>query len=245
MPVSINESDMNCEPIFTPLNNSTKNVDSLGTSEAKWWHISGSALAQVMAWSRQATKAIENRFYAIIRCHTGFSHYNDVIISAVASHITCLTIVYSTVYPRRRSKKISKLRVTGLCVWNSPVTGEFPAQKASNAKNVSIWWRHHAISSWNYRQHKITVFIVIALWYVKYFSSLKTGTVYQTFFFKTAGVYDLITDLIAFSNGIKWYGIQYWKNILDTFCKHFISLQSKTLWVNLIFNSNSNDPIKS
>ena len=40
----------------------------------------------------------------------------------------------------RRSKKTSKLRVTGLCVGNSPGTGEFPAQMASNAENVSIWW---------------------------------------------------------------------------------------------------------
>ena len=24
-------------------------------------------------------------------------------------------------------------------------TGEFPAQRASNAENVSIWWRHHEI----------------------------------------------------------------------------------------------------
>ena len=46
---------------------------------------------------------------------------------------------------RRRSKKISKLRVTGLCEGNSPVTGEFPAQRTSNAENVSIWWRHHVI----------------------------------------------------------------------------------------------------
>ena len=44
---------------------------------------------------------------------------------------------------RRRSKKISKLRVTGFCTGNSPETGEFPAQMASNAENVSIWWRHH------------------------------------------------------------------------------------------------------
>ena len=44
---------------------------------------------------------------------------------------------------RRRSKKTTKLRVTGLCVGNSPGTGEFPAQMASNAENVSIWWRHH------------------------------------------------------------------------------------------------------
>ena len=44
---------------------------------------------------------------------------------------------------RRRSKKTSKLRVTGLCVGNSTVAGEFPGQMASNAQNVSIWWRHH------------------------------------------------------------------------------------------------------
>ena len=44
---------------------------------------------------------------------------------------------------RRRSKKTSKLRATGLCAGNSPVTGEFPAQRASNVENVSIWWRHH------------------------------------------------------------------------------------------------------
>ena len=45
---------------------------------------------------------------------------------------------------RRRSKKTSKLRVTGLCAGNSPGTGEFSAHMASNAENVSIWWRHHA-----------------------------------------------------------------------------------------------------
>ena len=44
---------------------------------------------------------------------------------------------------RRRSKKTSKLRVTDLCAGNSPVTGEFPTQRASNTENVSIWWRHH------------------------------------------------------------------------------------------------------
>ena len=46
---------------------------------------------------------------------------------------------------RRRSKETSKFRVTGLCAGNSPVTGEFPAQRASYAENVSIWWRHHGI----------------------------------------------------------------------------------------------------
>ena len=44
---------------------------------------------------------------------------------------------------RRRSKKTSKLGVIGLCEGNSPVTGDFHAQRASNADIVSIWWRHH------------------------------------------------------------------------------------------------------
>ena len=35
---------------------------------------------------------------------------------------------------RRRSKKTSKFRVTGLCSGNSPVTGEFPTQLASDAE---------------------------------------------------------------------------------------------------------------
>ena len=72
---------------------------------------------------------------------TGYS-YSDVIMGAMASQITRLTIVYSTVYSGA-SKKTIKRRVTALCAGNSPVTGEFPAQMASNAKNVSIRWRYH------------------------------------------------------------------------------------------------------
>ena len=48
---------------------------------------------------------------------------------------------------RRISKKTSKLRVTGIREEDSPMTGEFPTQRASNAENVSIWWRHHEIGS--------------------------------------------------------------------------------------------------
>ena len=46
---------------------------------------------------------------------------------------------------RHSSKKTSKLRVTGLCEGNSPVTDELFAQRASNTENVSIWWRHHGV----------------------------------------------------------------------------------------------------
>ena len=64
----------------------------------------------------------------------------------MGSQITSLTIVYSAVYSGGEKKNTSKLRVTGLCVGNSPETGEFRAQMASNAENVSVWWRHHDVS---------------------------------------------------------------------------------------------------
>ena len=71
-----------------------------------------------------------------------YMHYSDVIMSATASqnnqpHDCLLKLLF------RRRSKTSKLRVTGLCAGNSPVTGEFPAQRVSNAENASIWWRHH------------------------------------------------------------------------------------------------------
>ena len=94
-------------------------------------------------------------------CDRPFTIQSDVIMGAIASQITSLTLVYSTVYSGtdqrihqssaslafvrgiHRGPKTSKLRVNGICEGNSPATGEFPAQKASNAENVSIWWRHH------------------------------------------------------------------------------------------------------
>ena len=44
---------------------------------------------------------------------------------------------------RRRSKKISKLRVTGLCEGNPQLIDAFPSQRASNVENVPIWWGLH------------------------------------------------------------------------------------------------------
>ena len=61
---------------------------------------------------------------------------------AMASQITSPTIVSSAVHSGA-DDETSKLRGTGLCAGNSPVTGEFPTQRASNAEYVSIWWRHH------------------------------------------------------------------------------------------------------
>ena len=66
-------------------------------------------------------------------CHNGYDS-----ISNHQPHDCLLKCLF-----RHRSKKTSKLRVTGLCAGNSPKTGEFPPQRASYAENVSIWWRHH------------------------------------------------------------------------------------------------------
>ena len=63
-------------------------------------------------------------------------------MGAIASQITSLTIVYSTVYSdadQRKHQSSASLAFVG----GIKFTGEFPAQMASNAENVSIWWRHH------------------------------------------------------------------------------------------------------
>ena len=58
-------------------------------------------------------------------------------MSAMASHITNLAIVYSTVY-LGADQKTSKLRGTGLCVGISPVTGEFPHKRPVTRKWFSF-----------------------------------------------------------------------------------------------------------
>ena len=73
-------------------------------------------------------------------------------MSAMASQITGASIVSSAVCSDR-SKKTSKLRVTGLCEGNSPVTGDFPAQKARNVEGAPfddvIMKRDHFITPKN------------------------------------------------------------------------------------------------
>ena len=87
-----------------------------------------------------------SHLFSYIHTHRGTSwslqwrHNEPVCVSNHQPHDCLLNRLF-----RRRSKETSKRRVTGLCARNSPGTGEFPAQRASNAENVSIWWRHHVI----------------------------------------------------------------------------------------------------
>ena len=86
---------------------------------------------------------------------------------------------------RRRSTKTSKLRVTGLCEGNSAVTGDFPAQRASNAETFSIWWRHH--DDWNC--HISSFLVCICNWdinfgpYHYWMPFIKSINVYPNSFF--------------------------------------------------------------
>ena len=56
----------------------------------------------------------------------------------MASQITSLMIVFLTLYSGEDQRKHQSPLSLALCVGNSPVTGEFPVQRASNAENVSI-----------------------------------------------------------------------------------------------------------
>ena len=60
----------------------------------------------------------------------------------MATQITSLTVVYSTVYSDADQRKHQSSASLAF-VWEFTGTGEFPAQRASYAENVSIWWRHH------------------------------------------------------------------------------------------------------
>ena len=86
-------------------------------------------------------------FLSQTECHisSGAIHYGDVIMGAMASQITSHMIVCTTVNSGADQRKHQSSASLALSAGNSAVTGEFLAQRASNAENDSIWWRHHEI----------------------------------------------------------------------------------------------------
>ena len=65
-------------------------------------------------------------------------------MTTMASQITSLTVVYSTVYQIKENIKAPSLAF----VWGIHRDRWIPPQKASYAENVSIWWRHHELAWW-------------------------------------------------------------------------------------------------
>ena len=114
------------------------------------------SLIKLFAWNLQ--RSFRGCFLVVVNCwiyivsrwwHTcGLFH--NVLVSSQWRHSDCngvsnQRLLYGLLNRlfRRRSKKTSKLRVTGLCEGNSPGTGEFPAQRASGKDNVSIWLHYY------------------------------------------------------------------------------------------------------
>ena len=78
-----------------------------------------------------------------------FAHYSDVIINTMASQITNVSIICSIVCSGADQRKHQSSALLALCEGNPPpVTTGFPSQRASNAENVSAWWRHREFKGW-------------------------------------------------------------------------------------------------
>ena len=90
-----------------------------------------------LSWFEQY-RVISDPVYTGLECTLQRRHNECDGVSNHQPHHCLLNRLF-----RRGSKKASKLRVSGLCAGNSPGTGEFPAQMASNAEDVSIWSLHH------------------------------------------------------------------------------------------------------
>ena len=120
------------------------------------------ALAPLGTKTSAGTVMINFGFLNGVVCPSLERHHHDITIHTLqwrhyerhgfsdCRHLDCLL---KRLF-RRTSKKISKLRVTGLCEGNPPVTGGFPSQRANNAEDIFIWWRHvnmttpHMHESW-------------------------------------------------------------------------------------------------
>ena len=120
------------------------------------WNIVNSNLRYKLQWNPKRNSCIfiqENAFKNVV-CEmvailslpqwvNPCCHYSHAIMSMMASQITRILIGLLNPLFRRRSKKTSKLCLTGLCEGNPLVTSGFPSQRASNVEKVSIWWHHH------------------------------------------------------------------------------------------------------
>ena len=91
--------------------------------------------------------------FSVIRINkTGFTeyksscqvHYIDIIMTTMASQITSLTVVYSTVYSDPDQRKHQNSASLAF-VWGIHRDRWIPRTKGSYTEYVSIWWRHHAI----------------------------------------------------------------------------------------------------
>ena len=144
---------------------------------------------------------------------------------------------------RRRFKKTSKLRVTGLCAGNSPGTGEFPAQMASNAENVSIWWCHHDVfachiilfhrdkqSYWNSLPMKTETFNWLN-WYNQHHDMMnwKYNDLFHHSCYKS-GIKPSIKNIqsLMIDSIVNWFSSSVWQTSSEGLFKHLCAVVDNT-----------------
>ena len=76
------------------------------------------------------------RRHVVIITDVDLSYYDDVIMSAMASKITNGCLLKRLFRPAQIKENIKAPR-------HWPLWGELTDDRASNAENFSIWWRHH------------------------------------------------------------------------------------------------------
>ena len=130
--------------IWTPMSSVPKKADKLNLSLSLFLLLNGACIKELfLVLGTPCVHPLQWRHH---ECYGISNHQpHDCLISRLFRH---------------RSKKTSKLRITGFCEGNPSVTGEFPAQRASNTENISIWWRHHNVCVCGpYCQHSALVIL--------------------------------------------------------------------------------------
>ena len=132
--------------VFFALINGWVNNDEASDLRRHRAHYDVTVIIKIRKYSFQTTNLLNSPQVVgeLIKPVPGNIYYcGDVIMSAMASQITSLTIVNSTVYSavdlRKHQSSVSLAFVRGIYRWavNSPHKGP------GNAENASIWWRHH------------------------------------------------------------------------------------------------------
>ena len=94
----------------------------------------------ILSWWLPMSQLNICKHKAISNCYGDWIHYNDVIMNTMSSQYTSLRLFTQLFIQTQIKGNIKAPPHWPLC---GEFTGEFSAQMASNAENVSIWWRHH------------------------------------------------------------------------------------------------------
>ena len=147
--------------------------------------------------------------------HTG--HSNDVTMGAVASQITSLTIVYSTVDSDADQSKhqISASLAFVRGIRRGPLNS--PHKLASNAEIFSIWWRHHAFPTFPVcRNSKLQFDVIICIsssWYIFLITNLnKSNTICKTINIKT-GIAKMTYGAISCRRKIDYHNARHYSSL--------------------------------